>query len=67
MGTSSSGWNPRGKEVLQRADCFSHGNFLNILGPGLEGEYDFIEEDKLEELEWGKVGKEWLYVRKKSG
>lgn len=52
---------------MQRADCFSHGKFLNVLGSDLEGEYDLIEEGKLEELEWGEVGKEWLSVREKNG
>lgn len=58
MGISSSGWNQRGKETLQRVDCFCHGNFLKILGSDLEGEDDFIEDGKLKELGWGEVGKE---------
>lgn len=64
VGTSSSGRNQSGKDILQRADCFSHGNFLKILGSDLGGKYDFTEEGKSEELVWGK---EWRSVREKSG
>lgn len=66
MGTSSSGWNQRGKDTVQRADCFSHENFLNILSSDLEGQYDFLEEGKLENWGVGEVGKEWLSVRQKN-
>lgn len=37
---------------------------MKILGFDLGGKYDFIEEGKLEELVWGK---EWRFVREKSG
>lgn len=47
---------------MQRVYCFSHGNFLKILGSDLEGEVDFIEEGKLEELGWGEVGKKYISV-----